>query len=64
MIQKRRGRLFIVGVLMCASIGISIFVPVFWGPGILLLLTGLYLLVWATLGKGCWCRKCKRFSIF
>lgn len=63
MIQKSRGRLFSVGVLMSASIAIAFFRPIFWGPGIILLLTGLYLIVWATLCKGCWCRNCKRFSI-
>ena len=61
-IQKSRGRLFIVGVLMCGSIAIALFAPIFWAPGIILLLTGIYLIVWATLGKGCWCRNCKRFS--
>ena len=27
-------------------------------------LTGIYLIVWATLGKGSWCRNCKRFGFF
>ena len=64
MIQKSRGRLFIVGVLLCGSIAVAFFGPIFWGPGIILVLTGLYLIVWATLGKGCWCRNCKNFSFF
>ena len=64
MIQKSRGRLFIIGVLMCASIAIAFFRPLFWAPGIILLLTGIYIIVWATLGKGCWCRNCKRFGFF
>jgi hypothetical protein len=64
MIQKDRGRLFIVGVLMCASLAVAFVRPFFWLPGIILLLTGLYLIVWATLGKGGWCRNCKRFNIF
>jgi hypothetical protein len=33
-------------------------------PGVILLLTGLYLVVWAALGRGRWCRRCKKFSIF
>jgi len=64
MIQKSRRRLLSVGLLMCGSIAIAIFRSWFWGPGIILLLTGIYLIVWATLGKGCWCRNCKRFGFF
>jgi hypothetical protein len=64
MVQKSRFRLFIVGVLMVASLAIAVFVPLFWAPGIILLLTGCYLIVWATLGKGCWCRTCKKFGTF
>jgi hypothetical protein len=62
MVQKSRLRLFIVGVVMVASLAIARFVPLFWAPGIILLLTGCYLIVWATLGKGCWCRTCKKFG--
>src|SRR5262249_25152927 len=64
MIQKSRWRLFIVGVLLSASIAIAFFFPYFWAPGIILELTGLYLMVWATFGEGCWCRTCKKLSIF
>ena len=63
MIQKSRFRLFIVGVLMVASLAIAVFVPLFWAPGIILLLTGCYLIIWATLGKGRWCRTCKKFGM-
>jgi hypothetical protein len=64
MIQKNRWRLFIVGVLMVTSLTIAAYVPLFWAPGIVLLLTGCYLIIWATLGKGYWCRACKRFGTF
>ena len=64
LIQKSRWRLFIVGCLMIASVAIAWFAPYFWAPGIVFLLTGIYLIVWATLGKGCWCRNCKKFSFF
>jgi hypothetical protein len=63
MIQKNRPRLFVAGVLMLASIALTPFVPYFWAPGVLLALTGAYLLSWATLGKGAWCRACKKFSV-
>jgi hypothetical protein len=63
MIMKSRGRLFIVGVLMVAAAAAAYFVPYFWIAAILLLLIGSYLIAWATLGKGAWCRECKRFSL-
>jgi hypothetical protein len=63
MIQKSRARLFVVGAVMIASVALAFFVPYFWVPGSLLFLTGSYLVVWATLGKGCWCRNCKTFRI-
>jgi hypothetical protein len=61
MVQKNRGRLFSVGILMVASIASAFKVAYFWVPAIILFLTGLYLIIWATLGKGSWCRVCKRF---
>jgi hypothetical protein len=64
MIQKSRSRLFIVGALMIASLSITAFARLFWIPGIVLLLTGAYLIIWATVGKGCWCRTCKKFGVF
>ena len=64
MIQKSRARLAAVGLLMLASLLIGFFIPAFWIPGMVLGLTGAYLLVWATLGRGCWCRNCKKFSVF
>ena len=51
----------VVGAVMAASIGLAPYVPFLWAPGILLFLAGAYLLVLATLGKGDWCRSCKRF---
>lgn len=63
MVQKSRLRLFVVGALMVASLAVAAFFPYFLVPGIILLLTGAYLIVWATLGQGRWCRECKKFSI-
>jgi hypothetical protein len=48
LIQRSRGLLFLVGVLMIASVILS---PI-----------GLFLVVWATRGKGRWCRACKRIG--
>ena len=63
MIQKSKLRLIVVGPCLIASIAIAFFVPLFCAPGIILALTGVYLVVWATLGKARWCRNCKKFSL-
>lgn len=63
MIQKSKARLIIIGLCMLASVVIALAVPWFWAPGIILALTGIYLLLWATLGNACWCRNCKKFGI-
>ena len=63
MIQKDRWRIGIVGVLLVASMMAAFFVPYFWVLGIFLVMIGCYLIVWATLGKGCWCRTCKKFNL-
>jgi hypothetical protein len=64
MIPKSRIRLAVAGLLMLASFALVFVIPHFWVPGIILAITGVYLLMWATLGRGCWCRNCKKFSIF
>ncbi len=61
MIQKSRARLSIVGLCMSASVAMAFVFPGFWVPGIILALTGIYLLVWATFGQARWCRTCKAF---
>lgn len=64
MVQKNRARLIVVGVLLIAAAGISFYFSAFLVPGVILSLTGVYLLLWATLGRGGWCRACKKFSLF
>jgi len=63
MIQKSKARLIVVGLCMIASVAIALFPPLFLVPEIILALTGVYLLAWATLGKARWCRNCKKFSL-
>src|SRR5690242_8332249 len=63
MVRKNRSRLLLVGLLMLASPAVAVFVPYLWGPAIVLVMTGLYLIIWATLGRGYWCRECKKFSL-
>jgi hypothetical protein len=47
---------------MFATIPLAFFIPFFWMVDIVLVLTGAYLLMWATLGRGYWYRNCKKFS--
>ena len=63
MILKSRVRLFTVGSLMIAAFALVFVIPHFWVPAILLAFTGAYLVVWATLGRGGWCRNCKKFNL-
>jgi hypothetical protein len=61
-LQKSRARLVGVGGLMLAGLGLGLFWPPLWAPAAILGLTGAYLLVWASAGRGRWCRGCKRFD--
>jgi hypothetical protein len=63
MVQKSRVRLFMVGSLMIAAFAFVFVIPHFWVPAILLTFTGAYHVVWATLGRGGWCRNCKKFKL-
>src|SRR5690349_7023089 len=64
MVQKSRIRLITVGLAEMGLIAIAFRYSWFLAPGIILFLTGAYLLVWGTVGRGAWCRTCKRFSFF
>jgi hypothetical protein len=64
MVQKSRIRLIAGGLVMMASLAVTVPFAWFWVPGIILFLTGGYLLLWATFGRGAWCRTCKKFSLF
>jgi hypothetical protein len=63
LIQKSKARLVIAGLAMIASVAIAWVFPWFWLPGTILALSGIYLLIWATLGRARWCRNCKKFSV-
>jgi hypothetical protein len=64
MIQKSRVRLTGVGGVMLAISALAVVFPRFWPVAIILALTGVYLVVWGTLGQGGWCRDCKKFNLF
>jgi hypothetical protein len=61
-VQKQIARLTIVGIAMIVPLGLAVLWPILWIPAIIIALTGTYLLVWATVGRGRWCRGCKRFD--
>jgi hypothetical protein len=64
MVHKSPLRLLLVGLVMVASPAAAAFVPYLWAPAIILVLTGCYLITWSTLGRGYWCRECKKFGLF
>jgi hypothetical protein len=61
-VQKSRRRLALVGVLMIVVLALGVLSPQLWLPAVAFGLTGAYLLVWASVGHGRWCRGCKRFD--
>jgi hypothetical protein len=62
-IQRSRARLLVVALLMIGATGLVFVIPYFWIPAVVLLLASGYLIAWATLGQGRWCRQCKKFSV-
>jgi hypothetical protein len=60
-VQKPVARLVLFGVVMLAAACLGGVWPLLWVPALLLALTGIYLVAWAVVGWGRWCRGCKRF---
>jgi hypothetical protein len=61
-VQKPCGRLVLVGVLLlAAAVGLRVLGPPLAVAAVVPGLTGAYLLAWASVGRGRWCRGCKRF---
>lgn len=63
MISRPRLRLNAVGVAFLGSAAGAYFFPALWPFAIVLVLAGLYLLAWGTVGQGYWRRNCKRFNL-
>jgi hypothetical protein len=61
-VQKPRARLVLVGIVMLALVAMGPRSAWLWAPAVVFGMTGLYLLTWASLGRGRWCRGCKRFD--
>jgi hypothetical protein len=61
-VQKSLARLILVGVIILAFVGLALLWPILWLPALILALTGSYLILWTLIGRGRWCRNCKRFG--
>ena len=65
LIQKDRTRLFLAAfAYLIVAVGLILGLPamrIAIAIAIIAGLTAAYLFVWAWLGKGLWCRNCKRF---
>jgi hypothetical protein len=61
-VQKPVVRLVAVGVAMLAAAFLGVVWPTLWPAALLLIVTGIYLLTWAAVGRGRWRRGCKRFD--
>jgi hypothetical protein len=61
-VQKPLARLVLVGAAMLALASLGIVWQSLWLPALLVALTGIYLVSWAAVGRGRWCRGCKRFD--
>jgi hypothetical protein len=59
-VQKRRARLALVGGLLLVGPGLGFVRAPLWLPAVAPGLTGAYLPAWASVGRGRWCRRCKR----
>jgi hypothetical protein len=61
-VQKSRLRLALVGALMVLTLAAGFLWWPLWFPATVISLAGAYLLLWASAGRGRWCRGCKRFN--
>jgi len=61
-VRKSPCRLVAVGILLLAAVSLGFLWWPLWLPALLGGLTGVYLLAWALVGRGRWCRGCKRFD--
>ena len=64
LVQKNRAALLLGSIVFLAgAAGLFLVYPIIWIAALLLLVVGVYLLTWTVLGKGLWCRVCKRFPV-
>lgn len=63
LLQKSRARLFAAGIALGTLAGLAWWRPWARIPAVILALAAVYLVVWATVARGRWCRTCKRFPL-
>ena len=64
LLQKNRLKLIAVGLgMLVAAVATYRVSHALAVLAIVLVLTGAYLFAWGWLGKGLWCRQCKRFPV-
>jgi hypothetical protein len=61
LIQKNRIQLLVAGLLLLIVSVLLFLKTKFWQFALFPGLIAIYLLLWSTLGKGLWCRECKKF---
>jgi len=64
LVQKSRAALLLAGAFFLAgAIALFYLYAIIWIAALLLLVVAIYLLTWCILGKGLWCRSCKKFPV-
>ena len=64
LVQKSRAALLLAGIFFFAgAIALFYLYAIIWTAALLLLAVAVYLLTWCILGRGYWCRVCKKFPI-
>jgi VIT1/CCC1 family predicted Fe2+/Mn2+ transporter len=63
LIQKNRPLLSLAGAAFLIAAIPLLFFHYVWIVAIVTAAAGLYLLFWSVLGKGKWCRRCKKFPV-
>jgi hypothetical protein len=61
--QKSPVKLSLAGVALITGAIPLLFHRFVWPAAILLAATGIYLLIGSLLGKGKWCKRCKKFPV-
>lgn len=61
--QKSLLKLSLTGIAFLAAAVFLLLVPFLWVASIPLAAVGIFLLIWSVLGKGKWCRRCKKFPV-
>jgi hypothetical protein len=61
--QKSQSLLSLAGAVFLVAAIPLLFFDYVWIVAIVTAAAGLYLLFWSVLGKGKWCRRCKKFPV-